>query len=274
VKPPFPYFGGKMRLADTLIRLMPPHQHYVEPFAGSLAVLLAKPPVPHETVNDLDGDLVTFWRVLREQPDDLERLGALTPHSRAEHAACAEPGAAPTDLERARRVWVRLSQGRGGLMSSGWRHYQQPSGTLGMPGYLHGYVGRITPAAERLARVTLECRPAVEVVNDYGRHDGVLLYVDPPYLASTRSSGVYGVEMGGEDQHRELAAALRECTAAVLLSGYPSPLYDDLYDGWHRVDIPTATGQGGAWEDRTEVVWSNRPIGEPDLFTHLAEVTA
>jgi DNA adenine methylase len=274
MRPPLPYFGGKGRLAKRLVDLMPDHQHYVEPFCGSLAVLLAKPRVSHETVNDLDGDLMTFWRVLREQPEALAEQCALTPHSRAEHQAAYDLDSAPTDLERARRVWVRLTQGRAGLMNrTGWRHYQNPSGsTASMPDYLAGYARRVPPAAARLLGVSLECRPALDVIADYGRHDGVLLYVDPPYLGTTRSSRAYSVEMPTEGQHVDLAAALIECRAAVVLSGYLSPLYDHLYAGWHRVEIPTATGQGGTWEDRTEVVWSNRPLGEPHLLD-LIEAT-
>lgn len=277
MKPPFTYFGGKTRLAPALVDLMAgiPHDHYVEPFAGSLSVLLAKPPVTHETVNDLDRDLMTLWRVLRDQPEEFVRACAYTPHSRAEHEAAQDWPAAETDLERARRVWVRLTQGRAGILRrTGWRHFQSPVGSsAGMPDYLQAYVERMGPVVERLANVSLECRPALDVIADYGRHDATLLYVDPPYLASTRSSGSYQQEMGADSEHAELAAALRSCRAAVVLSGYPSPLYDDLYDGWHRAAIETATGQGGAWEARTEVVWSNQPIGHPDLFSELEAVS-
>ncbi len=69
--PPMAYFGGKTRLAARIVELLPPHEHYVEPFAGSLAVLLAKPLSRMETVNDLDGDIMTFWRVLRDRPEEL-----------------------------------------------------------------------------------------------------------------------------------------------------------------------------------------------------------
>src|SRR5690606_27445667 len=101
---PFAYYGGKTTLADKIVQLLPEHDHYVEPFAGSLAVLLAKPRSAMETVNDLDGDLMTFWRVLRDRPEDLARVCSLTPHSRAEHQAAYDLGVAD-DLERARRVW-------------------------------------------------------------------------------------------------------------------------------------------------------------------------
>lgn len=274
MKPPIVYLGGKIRLAGRLIALMPPHQHYVEPFAGSLAVLLAKPRVAHETVNDQWGALMTFWRVLREQPDELAEQCALTPHSRAEHTACLDlDNPSLPDLERARRVWVRLTQGRAGVPgNTGWRHYQSPAGSTGsMPDYLAGYIRRVPPAARRLLGVSLECRPALEIIADYGRHNGVLIYADPPYLGETRSDGSYAVEMQTPAEHREVGEALLACRSAVMLSGYPSPLYDDLYAGWHRIEIPTATGQGGTWEERTEVVWSNRPIGEPHLLDLIEE---
>ncbi len=274
MRPPIPYFGGKMRIADQIVRLMPAHQHYVEPFAGSLSVLLAKPPAPHETVNDLDGALVTFWRVLRDRPDDLHRACALTPHSRAEHQACLDMVVPGDDVETARRVWVRLTQGRAGLPSSGWRHYQDPAGSSGsMPDYLRGYADRIPPAARRLAAVSLECRPALDVIASFGRHDGVLLYVDPPYLGSTRNSGGYAVEMNGDDEHAALLEALLAARAAVVLSGYPSQLYDDALTGWDRVEIPTATGQGGVWQDRTEVVWVNRRVAAPNLLDLIGDAS-
>jgi DNA adenine methylase len=275
---PFAYFGGKTRLADRIVPLLPAHQHYVEPFAGSLAVLLAKPRSPMETVNDLDQDLMTFWRVLRDQPDELQLRMALTPHSRAEHRRAYDLDV-EDDVEVARRVWVLLSQGRGNtLRNTGWRFYSNPAGSnLGMPGYLQAYEKRVPDCAERLAGVSLECRNALELIADYGKHPSVLLYCDPPYLGSTRSAN-YRHEMTGDDQHRELAAALASCRSAVVLSGYHSPLYDDLYDGWHRAELKAWTGNGirnGATKtdgDRVEVLWSNRPFPAEDL--PLFEVTA
>lgn len=230
-------------------------------------MLLAKPRSRMETVNDLDGDLVTFWRVLRNQPDELARVCALTPHARREHLEAFALDKAPDDLERARRVWVLLTQGRGGqLRPAGWRHYVDPAGSVtSMPGYLEAYVGRMAPAVERLVGVSLECQPALDLIERYGRSPDVLLYVDPPYLGSTRVSGGYRHEMRDEASHRDLAAALAGCKASVVLSGYDSPLYDDLYSGWHASRMETMTGQGGSRQDRVEVLWSNRPP-VADLF--------
>jgi DNA adenine methylase len=257
-RPPVPYFGGKGRLARRIAALFPPHTHYVEPYAGGLSVLLAKAPAPLETVNDLDRELVTFWRVLREKPDDFARACALTPHSRAEHAQSYEP--ASTDLETARRVWVRLTQGRSGRMDrTGWRHCIADIGT-NMPAYLDGYRLRLHPAAERLMGVQLECRPALELITALGGREDVLLYVDPPYLGSTRGQTGYRHEMRAEEQHRELASALADCKAAVVLSGYHSPLYEELYDGWEQAELTASAGNARAdlSRDRTEVLWSNR----------------
>jgi DNA adenine methylase len=265
LRPPVPYFGSKATCAPWIVSLLPPHEHYVEPFAGSLAVLLAKPPSRMETVNDLDGGLMTFWRVLRDRPTELLRVCALTPHSRAEFDAAAEPAA--DDLEVARRVWVRLTMSRSGtLRKTGWRHYIDPAGSsTSMPAYLDGYRARIPHAAERLMGVTLECRPALELIASYGARPGVLLYVDPPYLGTTRGWGNnynYRVEMKSEAEHRELATALWDCAATVVLSGYHSALYDELYEGWHREQVGTATSNASAGaQSRTEVLWSNRPLG-------------
>lgn len=262
MKPPVPYFGGKQALAPWIVDMLPPHGHYVEPYCGSLAVLLAKPPSPLETVNDLNRELVTFWRVLRDRPDDLIRACALTPSSCAELDAAFEPGA--NELETARRVFIRLTQARRNALQrrTGWRRIIAPSHGTSLTDYLAAFVDRLAPAAERLIGVSLECLPALEVIRRYGADPGVLLYVDPPYLASTRNSTHYRIEMKAETEHRDLAKTLLDCSAAVVLSGYDSPLYAELYDGWYREAIGTTVGNSADGNTvRAEVLWSNRPLG-------------
>lgn len=257
------YFGSKHRLAQRLIDLMPAHRGYVEPFAGSLSVLARKPPSPIEVVNDLNGDLMTFWRVLRDRQDDLERACLLTPHSRQEHAESFSLRPDPySEVEHARRVWVRLAQGRAGQFTpTGWRHHQSTSKVNdgGMSQRLSYYVSRFAGVAARLRNVSLECKPADEVIAAYGRDADTLLYVDPPYLGSTRPNNTngYAVELNSEPQHVELAESLHACRATVMLSGYPSDLYDRLYADWSRVDLSAWTGQGNRRAARTEVVWIN-----------------
>lgn len=273
--PPMAYYGGKTRLAGKIAALLPAHEHYIEPFAGGLSVLLDKTPSRMETVNDLDGLLMTFWRVLRDKPEQLARVCALTPHARAEHALTRGADLAGLDdIEIARLVWVQITQSRGGTMrsSTGWRSYINPGGNAtGMPGYLTAYVDRMAAAAERLHHVSLESRPALEIIEKYGAHPKCCLYVDPPYLGDTRSAGGgngYRIDMPDHADHVELLWALMGCQASVVVSGYPSALYDDALRGWKRIEIPHMTGQGnGANQARTEVIWSNRPIAEqPSLF--------
>lgn len=259
---PVPYFGGKSWLAPRLAAVLPAHKHYVEVCGGSLAVLLSKKPSRQETVNDLDGHLMTFWRVLRDRPDELERVCSLTPHSRAERALAQEISSDLDELEVARRVFVALTQGRSGsLTRTGWRHDLRPVSTP-MPVVLQRYAGRISKAASRIQKVSLECRPAVELVESYGGSRDTLLYVDPPYIVDKgiRRGGEYRVEMRSDGAHRELLEACLSCDAAVVVSGYGSALYDSMLDGWYRWEIPMTTSQGTGDGRRVEVVWSNRVL--------------
>lgn len=254
---PVPYYGSKARVASDIVDSFPAHSRYVEPFAGSLSILLAKAPSRHEVVNDLDGDLMTFWRVLRDRPEDLARACRLTPHSRAERVLARERPPELDDLERARRVWSALAQGRHGtLRNTGWRH-DLVNAAHTVPRRLASYVARMERTSERLRSVTLECRPALEVVTTYGRDPDTLLYVDPPYLGSTRTPN-YAAEMSGRADHRELAEALGQCRASVIVSGYDSPLYAELFGAWFRRELDASTTQGLGPQRRVEILWSNR----------------
>jgi len=262
MKPPFAYFGGKTRIAEGIVDLLPDHEGYIEPFGGSLSVLLAKPVDRFEVVNDLSQDLMTFWRVLRDQPAEFERVCALTPHSRAEVIE-AHSRDTVDDLERARRVWVLLTQGRAGTFrQTGWRFYEDSS-NCSFTTYLDGYKARLAPVAARLINVSLECRPALEVIERYGRHSGNLLYVDPPYLNRTRNSRGYEHEMGTEREHEDLLQALLRVDASVVISGYDDPLYGDLLAGWRR-EVLLARTQSG--RHREEVLWINRSACRQQVF--------
>lgn len=261
VRPPFAYYGGKQRLAGAIVSMLPPHTHYVEPFAGGLSVLLAKTPARLETVNDVDGDLMHFWRILRDRPAELTRACALTPHSRMERNLALDRPADLDDIERARRIWVCLAEGRTGtLRRTGWRFDAADFAHASMPSRLDGYVRRMEAVAHRLRGVSLESRHALDVIDAYGKGRRTLLYVDPPYLGEVRNRN-YRNEMTSPNEHRDIAEALRRCAATVVVSGYPSHLYDtDLYPDWYRITLTTSTSQGGTWKTKTEVLWSNRPL--------------
>lgn len=282
MKPLVPYHGGKSWLADWIVDLMPPHRVYVEPFAGSAAVLLAKPRSTHEVLNDVDGAVVTFYRVLRERPDELEYACRLTPYARDEFANSAITEDLD-DLEVARRWWIRTNQSfvHTGHEGTGWSTSVLRGSNNART--VFNRIERFAAVAERLLHCTIENRDALYVIERYGTDDGVI-YADPPYLMTTRAGegkrrpgGDYVHEFGTEDQHRDLADALHATSATVLLSGYHSPLYDDLYSGWHAIEREVlrraSNGRSGSQNHVTEVIWSNRPLAE-DLLTHLGEVGA
>ena len=268
LKPPFGYYGGKTHLAPKIAALLPPHAHDVEPFAGGLSVLLAKEPSPAETVNDLDSDLVTFWRVLRDQPEELERVCSLTPHS-VDELVCAADRSGVPDLEVARRVFVVLTQGRRhSLKTSGagdWRRAVKAAGVVPMPRTLDAQVARISAVAERMNGVSLENDDAINIIRRYGREPSVCIYADPPYLGETRcKAGGYGIDQMEEEFHREFAAACKEAKSSVVISGYDSALYAELFAGWERMDMTTLHTQ--SYDRKMEVLWSNRPFAAQTAF--------
>lgn len=269
LKPLVPYHGGKGRLASWIVDLMPRHRVYVEPFAGSAAVLLAKPRSTHEILNDVDGNVVNFYRVLREDPRELERVCRLTPYARDEFAAADlhDPDLDP--LERARRWWTRTNQSfaHTGTDATGWSTSIM-RGSNNARSVLNR-IDRFAAAAERLATVTIENRDALTLIAEYSVPDGVV-YADPPYLMSTRSAmnrrpgGDYAHEFATDDDHQALARVLHASPATVLLSGYHSPLYDELYADWphveRRVVRRSSNGRSAALPHAIEVVWCNRDL--------------
>lgn len=273
------YPGGKARIADKIVARMDPHRVYVEPFSGTASVLLAKPRSPFEVLNDLDGRLVTTLRMVRDRGPELAALLADTPYSRGEYAL-ADLDEDLDDLELARRVCVRVGQGwgRSGMnarqRAGGWRiSIRRGTGDAStwdrMP-------ERVLGAFERLRGVHLEALPALQLIDRYAAEPDAVIYLDPPYLSATRSPGIYALEMGTEEQHRELAAAIDDVAAHVLISGYHHPLYDELYGAWDRAEIAALSnhnGLPGADPRRTEVLWSNRPIAHQQRL-ELASATA
>lgn len=254
MRPLFPYLGTKSMIANRITAHLPAHHHYVEVCAGSLAVLLAKPPSPAETVNDLDGDLVTFWRVLRDRPDDLTRACELTPHARHEYYTALHSDPGGSDLERARAVWVRLTQGTNRSLHTPTSPMWAKRITTGShPATLQHRTGRMPAVAARLQHVSLDQRPAVEMVRMYN-HPAVCLYVDPPYPGR---GDRYPVNMT-DDDHTELVDALLASRSSVVVSGYPGTVYDrlDVTAGWQRVEYPSKARVGVAQSvSRTEVLW-------------------
>lgn len=256
-RPVLRYHGGKWRLAPWIIQHFPPHRVYVEPFGGAASVLMRKPRAYSEVYNDLDGELVALFRVLRDpvMGEALARALALTPFAREEFGFAYEPSTDP--LEQARRTIVRSFMGFGSNAHNrrtGFRANSNRSNTT--PAHDWGnYPEQVAAVVSRLRGVVIENRDACEVI---AQHDGpdTLHYVDPPYPKSTRrdAGDDYGHEMG-DAQHRALATILHDARGMVVLSGYPCEMYDrDLYRDWYRSSRAALADGAGK---RTEVLWLN-----------------
>lgn len=266
------YHGGKWKLAPWIISHFPPHHTYVEPFGGGGSVLLRKPRAHGEVYNDLDGEMVNLFRVARDQGPELLRALELTPFARAEFALSYEP--ATSELEQARRTVVRSFQGFGSAavngQASGFRAASARSGNSPSQDW-RNYPAALGGVIARLQGVVLENRDACEVMPQQDRA-GTLHYVDPPYVHSTRSNVVerrgksYRFELD-DQQHRELATFLQQLRGMVVLSGYPSTLYRELYSGWTCMEIATHA-DGGL--PRTECLWLNAAAACGQRQTMLA----
>lgn len=258
----FGWYGGKFNHLTWLLPLLPDCHHYCEPFGGSAAVLLNREPSPVETYNDMDGEVVNFFRVLRDRTDDLVKAIALTPFSREEfYKAVSTDDAALSEVERARLFFVRARQARTGLAQTAslgrWANCKNTS-RAGMSGVVSRWLGSVEDLPEialRLLRVQIENRPAIDVIRLYDS-PGTLFYCDPPYIHETRGdSNAYGFEMD-ERAHWELARVLRNCKGKAAVSGYQCGLMDKLYKGWRRYEaIPKNCHS--VKEVRQETVWMN-----------------
>ena len=253
-RPALRYFGAKYRLAPWIIGHMPPHVCYCEPFGGGANVLLRKPASTYEVYNDIDGEVVNFFRVLRERTADLVQAIQLTPHSREEQRLSFEPCDDP--FERARRLYVRSWQSYGGCRTqwrSGWRYSVRQSAHKAVT-RSWGETDHLWPIVARLKQVQIEHDDALKVIARFD-DPGTLYYCDPPYLAETRSRRwrykAYTHECD-EAYHRALAERLQAVEGLVLLSGYDAPLYRELYPGW---EVATMRAHTDFASQTTECLW-------------------
>lgn len=263
-RPVLRYHGGKWRLAPWIISHFPAHRIYVEPYGGAASVLMRKPRSFAEVYNDLDEDVVNIFRVLRDPAaaEQLRELVHLTPWSRVEFWEAYEPTDDP--VERARRTITKAFMAHGttwrkknrtGFRAKNFRRNQTGAKDwCNWPDVIPAFV-------ERLRGVTIEARPALEIIAQQDTPD-TLFYVDPPYVLETRTT----VRKGGQsdrdrayvhdlsdDQHAELAEVLRGADGMAIVSGYPCDLYEELYSGWKRVERGAQVD--GIAQSRTEVLW-------------------
>lgn len=271
ISPALRYHGGKFRLAPWVIGNFPAHDTYVEPYGGAAGVLLHKARSRVEVYNDLDGDIVNYFRVVRDPAMRAALVEAclLTPYAREEFEQAWEPTEDP--VERARRIAVRAQMGfgsagatkggtglridtrrRGGMAHELWRRFPEGMAAVG----------------HRFADVLIENRPALQVMR---QHDGpqTLHYVDPPYMHSVRTMGMYKkayrYEMFQKD-HDAMLCALRELHGMVIVSGYRTELYDDRLADWQRVETRARISAGRGTGVRIECLWLSPNMPARGLF--------
>jgi DNA adenine methylase len=257
----FRWYGGKKSKLDFILPKLPESESYIEPFGGSAAVLLNRPPSKIEVFNDLDGELINFYSVLRDHQTRellLEQL-MLTPYSREEFLAALEPQPGSlTEVERARLFFAKATQVRNGQVQSArpgnWSYSRK-----GINKSLESKLSLVTElpfVAERLLHVSIENLHAFDVIIKYDA-PGALIYCDPPYVHSSRSSHKksYFKEMS-DGEHRELAEVLGVVQGKVAISGYDDPLYRELYRDWNRhADRPKQVH--GGKKIAQEILWTN-----------------
>jgi DNA adenine methylase len=253
-RPIMRWHGGKWRLAPWIISHFQAHRVYVEPFGGAGSVLLRKSRSYAEVYNDLDGEAVNLFRVVRDRGDELRELLELTPFARTEFIESYEPSSDP--LEQARRTCARSFMGFGSNShnrKTGFRSNSNRNGTTPAHDWAN-YPAALDAIIERLRGVVIECRDAKEVIAAHDSHE-TLIYVDPPYVAGTRDKGSdYKFEMSDSD-HIDLAMFLSDAKGMVIVSGYESKIYDDIYRGWKKV---TRAALADGARKRVEVLWINK----------------
>lgn len=264
----FAYYGGKQTLLPDLLPLLPRCDHFVDLFGGSAAVLLNRFPSPIETYNDINSELVNFFRVLREQPQDLVRALYFTPYAREEFELAWQPTLDP--VEQARRTMIRIQMDRakaGKRSDKSWavnKKYIAGAHAYHVKAF-HTKAVELDFVAARLKNVQIENRPALKIIDTYDSPQ-TLIYADPPYLPAARTSANdYANEMKLID-HEELAQRFNSCKSKVALSGYDHPCMDDFYppDRWIKTLFKERrVPMSNKGLRRQEVLWTNYdPAGQ------------
>ena len=254
------YHGAKWRIAPWIISYFPKHRIYVEPFGGSGSVLLRKVRSEVEVYNDLDGEIVNLFRVVRDHGEQLSRLVYLTPYSRDEFVKSFEIAKDP--VEQARRTIVRSFQGFGSGYATntegskcarpeyGFRIGWRCRGNKPNTNWCH-VSDTVMEVIERFRGVVIE-NTSFQKIIEKNNTEETLIYADPPYVSSSRDHGKdYRFEFSEVD-HVELANVLHNAAGPVIVSGYRSELYNNLYKDWIVRECETQTAGN---TKRTEVIW-------------------
>ena len=269
-----PYLGGKSPASmqgtgKWIASMIPPRPIYAESFAGMLGVLLSRSPSPVEKANDHNGLVIDWWEVLRDHSDELQRRLALTPYSSEILSEAAEVTAAPElcddIIKRAWAVSIVCGQSIGRRLSDGtavtWRRFGLKSNPGSPPaGSWRSFVESLPHLAERISRLEVDRRDAVEFTDALASSDNAAIYLDPPYRADhmpVKNRRYYKDDVDAD----ALVEVLLSAKALVAVSGYPGDRWEPHLDKacWNRVEreVPSFVRAEANGHTRTEVLWMN-----------------
>jgi len=250
---PIKWVGGKSRLRKQIVGLLPSHTCYVEPFCGAAWVLFAKLPSKVEVINDIDGDLINFFRVIKNRPEDFLQSFDLELVSRAKFEWLAAQDPSQLDeVERAHRFYYLIMAGWGGEL-----HYPRFQTSITDGGHGNRLIGalktlrqRIEPIHQRLQTVIIENLDWRDCIDRYDR-DGTVMYVDPPYPGN----GVnYVHNMRSWEEHSELAERLLNSKCKWLLSSYDNQEIRETFVNYTIIPVTSSSGMRTKKNDTTRVI--------------------
>ena len=254
---PIKWAGGKSRLRQAVIDLLPPHTCYVEIFGGAAWVLFGKPPSDVEILNDIDQELINFFRVVKYQPQEFVASFDLELVSRAEfkRLAALDP-LQLDDLQRAHRFYYIIMAGWGGELNYPRFQTSITDGGHGnrLIGALETLKQRVEPIHERLSTVIIENLDWRNCIDKYDRENTVM-YLDPPYPGN----GVnYFHNMRDWHEHEELANRLRQAKCKWVLSSYDTEEVHTLFSGYQITRVESSSGMKTKKDSKERVM--NREV--------------
>ncbi len=260
-RPPVKWHGGKYYLARRIISFFPPHRIYLEPFGGSASVLLNKAPSEVEAYNDLDLKITRLFRILQNNGREFVERVKFIPYSEFEFESAKQYPTKASGLDKAVCDFIRWRQSFGGRGRS-WS-YTTKRARGGMAGDVNAWwtaIDLLPEIIDRLKRVQILSQPAIKAIRRFDNPDA-LIYCDPPYVHETRapnSRDIYGKEMT-EEEHLELGIVLNKCKSKIIISGYPSKLYNKMFKSWKRIEFDMANHAAGGKSKarKKEVLWLN-----------------
>jgi DNA adenine methylase len=274
INSPIKWVGGKSRLRKQIINLFPHEEHtcYVEPFGGAAWVLFGKPPSPVEVLNDIDQELINFFRVVKNKPEELIYSFELELVSRAEfdHLASLNPSEL-SDIQRAHRFYYLIMAGWGGELDYPRFQTSITDGGHGnrLIGALRNLKKRIEPVYERLRTVIIENLSWEECLARYDR-ESTLMYLDPPYPGNGCN---YAHNMKSWEEHKQLVNTIINAKCKWILSSYDTDEVKSLFadqPGIYFVKVQSSSGMKTQKNSKTRVV--NREVLITN-FQPLAQIT-